>query len=814
MRRTSLLTILLGLVWVGSSDCAIAAEKSGVAPTAAATVENHGKLQVSGIYPHLAVFNPGGECGIGVVVPWAGKLWTITYPPHATTGSVDKLYEIDAGLNMAARPESVGGTHACRMIHRESNQVIVGPYFIDANGKVRAADLHKLVGRMTAVARHLTDPANKVTFYDMEGAVYEVDVRSLAVVRLFAKPVPGWHGKGAYTAQGRLVIANNGESAAGKVRTPFLAGDVAKTPEEAGVLAQWDGKKWQIVERRQFTDVTGPGGIFGAPDDKSPLWSIGWDRRSLILKLLDGGAWSTFRLPKASHTYDPRHGWYTEWPRIREVSPGRLMMTMHGMFYDFPARFRAAETGGIRPIASYLRIIPDFCWWNDRLVLASDDASVMQNPMAGTSQSNLWFGQASDLPSFGPRSGWGGPWSRDAVKAGKPSDPFLIGGFDRRVVHLAHDAATPVRFTLEVDATGNGRWQPYQSIVAGPRGYRFHVFPDQFSAQWIRVTTDKDCTATAYFHYASPRDVSHDRAEQFASLPRVTEHAAMTAGWIRPAKHNRNLQFAARTVEPDGKASAPTYYEVDAGLKFLRPKEDRGDEVAKISAAAPAAAECQVDAASVIVIQQGHRRRLPKGDAGYDAAFASGCAREIRECVTERYLMNVHGTFYEMPRDAGLPWIKPVCSHGRKIVDFCTWRGLMVLSGNLAKARPDGQYFCSSDGAAGLWLGSIDDLWRLGKPVGKGGPWLRTPVMPHTPSDSYLMTGYDKKRMELSHEADGPVVFNIQVDIDHTQWQPYQTVVVPAGRTISHTFPDGFNAHWLRATVDRACRATVMLSYE
>ena len=28
---------------------------------------------ISGVYPHLAVFNPYGECGIGAVVPWAGK---------------------------------------------------------------------------------------------------------------------------------------------------------------------------------------------------------------------------------------------------------------------------------------------------------------------------------------------------------------------------------------------------------------------------------------------------------------------------------------------------------------------------------------------------------------------------------------------------------------------------------------------------------------------------------------------------------------------------------------------------------------------
>jgi hypothetical protein len=43
-------------------------------------------LSVSGIYPQLTVFNsdpkrerPEMECGLGAVVPWAGKLWSTTF---------------------------------------------------------------------------------------------------------------------------------------------------------------------------------------------------------------------------------------------------------------------------------------------------------------------------------------------------------------------------------------------------------------------------------------------------------------------------------------------------------------------------------------------------------------------------------------------------------------------------------------------------------------------------------------------------------------------------------------------------------------
>ncbi len=45
----------------------------------------------SGIYPHLAYYNNENECGTGAVVPWADRLWVITYGPHLPFGSSDKL---------------------------------------------------------------------------------------------------------------------------------------------------------------------------------------------------------------------------------------------------------------------------------------------------------------------------------------------------------------------------------------------------------------------------------------------------------------------------------------------------------------------------------------------------------------------------------------------------------------------------------------------------------------------------------------------------------------------------------------------------
>ena len=760
-------------------------------------------MEVSGIYPHLASFNNNGECGIGAVAPWAGKLWWITYPPHFTHGSKDKLYSLAPDMRtLETAPESVGGTHACRMFHKESNQLIIGPYFIDAEGHVRALDVKtQLVGRMTAIARHLTDPANLVYFYDMEGALYEVNVYSLEVKKLFNKPVPGWHGKGAYTAQGRLVIANNGEEPVGGIKIENLAELPPKTDEDRGVLAEWNGTEWHIVERREFTDVTGPGGINGSPDDEAPLWTIGWDKRSVILKLLDGGEWSTFRLTKASLAFDPWHGWYTEWPRIREVNGGKFLMDMHAQFFDFPGTFCRANTAGIRPIATHLRYVPDFCAWGDKLVIASDDTSIMRNPLAGQSQSNLWFGKLDDLKMWGPSAGWGGVWVDDAVKAGVPSDPFQFAGWENRVLHLANDGDTPAAFTIEADANGNGGWQPLETISVLAHGYAHHEFPAGAPAEWVRLKADADTKATAYFHYSNPNP------HPVAATPAQIDPAK--SALLRPAKGNRNLQV----VTPHG------YYEVDETLTVASKEQPAGLAKALPDMQIPVAAI--VGAASVIVTDHlGRRWHLPKTDAAYDTPATP--LRAVREVESERFIGNFHGILYEIPRATGkgdldppdFQKMKPLATHRSGLVDFCTWRGLLVMSGGAAVPGV-GRTITSPDGKVSLWFGKTDDLWKFGKAVGEGGPWKDTEVRANAPSEPYLMTNFDRKSVTLSHDAAEAVFFTIDVDfLANGTWHEYATLAVKPGEALRHEFPAGFEAHWVRVTADTAVKATAIFHYE
>jgi hypothetical protein len=72
---------------------------------------------------HSAITSDNFEVGIGAMAPWADRLWAVTYGPHLPRGdSTNKLYEIDAALNLTARPESLGGTPANRFIHEASKQ--------------------------------------------------------------------------------------------------------------------------------------------------------------------------------------------------------------------------------------------------------------------------------------------------------------------------------------------------------------------------------------------------------------------------------------------------------------------------------------------------------------------------------------------------------------------------------------------------------------------------------------------------------------------------------------------------------------------
>ena len=558
------------------------------------TIERSSPVCIDGIYPHLAMFNGEGECGTGAVVPWAGSLWAVTYGPHCPTGSSDKLYQILPDLTQVIRSESIGGTPANRMIHRETNQLLIGPYVIDAKGNVRTIPYAEMPGRPTGAARHLVDPANKAYVATMETGLYEVDMRTLAVHTLIRENgmndatierhlrsvsargapetfgarlaprsawphgwhlapvtrVPGYHSKGLSSGFGRVFVSNNGEDSEEARRDPFVP---------SGVLAWWNaaGKDWTPIRRCQFTEVTTKDGIYGNEHpETNPVWSLGWDAKSVILAVTTNGvAWTYYRLPKASHAYDGAHGWNTEWPRIRDVGfgDGTLLATMHGTFWKFPQDFSPAKPDGIRPLSTYLKVIGDFCRWQGRIVFGCDDQA--QNEFLGKrtlkkdaprrdrSQSNLWFVKPADLTTFGPPSGEGWVWLNEDVKAGAVSDPFLYAGYDE----------LSFAFT---DA--DGRAVAHELVRAG---------------DWVRVKALQDVKgANAHFEYGPRRPAALPKYDGFVEV--YDDHSKKT---YRFPNVNGDKTVICREVatERDLLYVGGVFYEVPAdnagGFEVLRP---------------------------------------------------------------------------------------------------------------------------------------------------------------------------------------------------------------------------------------------------
>lgn len=458
------------------------------------------KINVNGVFPHLAVkadhLPRRSETGIGGLMPWANRLWFVTYVAHKQgSGAGTGLFVIDDDLNITKHPESVVGTYANRMIHAATNQLVIGPHLVDIEGNVRT--VKELVNiRITATTKHLFDPDNMVYMLGMEGELYELNVNTLETTFItdvtkelnmvqhgemhYAQP----HFKAAFCGHNRLIVANNTRDDADYV------GQI-----NHGRLAEWDGRKWTIIDTAQYNEVMGRTSIGSA------IFATGADNASAIMQVLHNGTWRKYRLPKGTQTQD--HTVTTEWPRIREIESERWMMNIAGMFYELPAMQYAGQVWGVRPVCTHLRIIGDYCSWNGMLVLAGDQTTPIgdSNAFVGQPQANLWLGKSDDLWNFGKPKGWGGPWHRTAVTAGTSSDPFLMTGFEHKCVHFAHDCEKPVVFGIEVDFLGDGEFHPLAEVEVPAKGYRPYCFEQGFSAHWVRFTASENCTATAQLAY-------------------------------------------------------------------------------------------------------------------------------------------------------------------------------------------------------------------------------------------------------------------------------------------------------------------------
>lgn len=802
---------------------------------------NQDNRSFSGIYPHLSYYNNEGECGTGAVVPWAGRLWVVTYGPHLPFGSSDKLYEITPDLRQITRKESIGGTHANRMIHEESGQLFIGPYVIDRNRNIRVIPYGKMPGRLTGNARHLTDPAEKIYYATMEEGFYEVDVNSLEVKTLYEDSnltvkksgdvssnlknalLAGDHGKGFYSGQGVAVYSNNGEYGEEAIKNPNI---------ESGSLSEWDGTIWKLIRRNQFVEVTGPGGLYGNKNPESdPLWATGWDNKSLILGVRDAGKWSFYRLPKASHTYDGAHGWNTEWPRIRDVGePGdpEYLMTMHGMFWRFPGTFSSSNSAGIRPRSAYLKVIGDFTRWNDTsLVFGCDDSAQkeflnkrkekgnIEGP--GQSNSNLWFTTTSQPDNLGPVNAGGAVWLNEKIAEGECSEPFLFAGWPIRMCWIRNDGNYDNEFIFEIDRSGNGTWEFLKSVRVA-RNNSIHIgFEPQSPGEWIRVKSKNAVIATVYFSYAGKEKRGSSPDEIFEGLSSADERNS-TGGLLYGLGNNRRALGILAGRFDGNRFIEEGYYELDGRMALTRKENDTTADFIRYRFAIPGEAVRFDEASAIIDDDMGRRWRLPVKNRAFEDLSGASALRLCREVATERDLFNCGGTFYELPANNadGFAKIRPVASHNFRIHDYASYRGMLIMTGiDPERAKTNSHVIISDDGKVAVWAGVIDDLWKMGKPSGEGGPWKNSEVCAGTPSDPYLIGFFDKRSLEINHDLRDNVRFTIEADPSgNGTWMKYTEVSVNEGEVFRHTFPESFQARWIRFIPDRNCKATAWLKYE
>jgi hypothetical protein len=371
---------------------------------------------------------------------------------------------------------------------------------------------------------------------------------------------------------------------------------------------------------------------------------------------------------------------------------------------------------------------------------------------------------------------------------------------------LAHASDAPVTFQFEVDRDGRGEWTPLRTVAVPAHGYQWLEFDTAAKGAWVRLSANRDCPrATAMFEFSNDDARPLDADPIFRAWARFdTPQSIYTAGLLHArGDDRRSLQVGT--------------YELGSDMTLRLMDDPSADEWLRKNLAIPTRV-LTVEPSSILYVDDaGQRWRLPKASADYTHPGPFGIERVDREVVTERDLFNAGGTFYELPAEntGGFAKIRPIATHGLHIQDYCSWRGLLVVSGLGVTATDDPHVIRSADGRCAVWVGAVDDLWKLGKPHGVGGPWLDTPVRKGQPSDPYLMTGFDQKRLTLSHRGTSDVTIRIEVDISGTGlWQTYRTFTIPPHASEMHSFPPGFGAYWLRVTADADVNATAQLRYE
>lgn len=346
---------------------------------------------------------------------------------------------------------------------------ILGACQLQASGKW--AEFPGLVGAdLVGVCRHPEE--QRLCFLTEDGRLLGADTGTKEVAAIFDN-LPKALGIGAgrprmralFAAHDRLYVANDLDQAQA---TAGLRG--------SGRLAEWDWRgAWRIIESIPFVEITGAEGANGERSDL--VFALGYDELSLVLRVWHRNQWKRYRLPWRERPAGQMGN------RIREISTDRWLMQAFGNFYQLQPPAPGITAPRVKPVCSCLEPILDFCAFRGTIVMAGG-----QNDRLTGSTQPLFRETSLDAMGSGTKpSGKGAVWRNATVGAGTTSDSFLVDGFDKKTVHFSNESDQPMQFDIEVDVTGTDVFRGLYRMEVPGRSYVPYVFPQGYSATWMRV---------------------------------------------------------------------------------------------------------------------------------------------------------------------------------------------------------------------------------------------------------------------------------------------------------------------------------------
>jgi hypothetical protein len=402
------------------------------------------------------------------VLPLAGKLyvmqpsqlavWNRTAPPESLV--------TQAGVGGANRLAWPGGG-------------VLGGFFLNATGK--PMEFPGLVGAdLVGVCRHPEE--RRLCFLTEDGKLLGADLGTKEVAAIFDN-LPKALGIGPGRPRMRALFAAHDRL--------YVANDLDPAQASAGLrgsgrLAEWDWRgAWRVIESSPFVDIAGAEGTNGERSDL--VFALGYDDLSLVLRMWHRNQWKRYRLPWRERPAGQTGN------RIREISTDRWLMQAFGNFYQLQAPAPGITSPRVKPLCSSSEPILDFCAWRGAIILAGGQ----NDRLTGSAQPLLKETFLESLVNGAKPSGKGAVWRNATVGAGTVSDSFLIDGFDKKTVHFSNESDQPMQFDIDVDVTGTDVYRVLYRMEVPGRGYIPYVFPQGYSATWVRVKSLSPGAVTA-----------------------------------------------------------------------------------------------------------------------------------------------------------------------------------------------------------------------------------------------------------------------------------------------------------------------------